>query len=59
MFIPENRWAWESLIAERTFNVITALPKVGKSAFLAGFISSWKYGVGEFLGHKVFVIVHL
>ena len=54
MFIPENRWAWESLIAERTFNVITALPKVGKSAFLAGFISSWKYGVGEFLGHKVF-----
>ena len=54
LYIPENSWAWESLIAARTFNVITALPKVGKSAFLAGFISSWKYGDGEFLGHKVF-----
>ena len=54
LYIPENSWAWESVIAARTFNVITALPKVGKSAFIAGFISSWKYGDGEFLGHKVF-----
>ena len=53
LYIPENSWAWESVIAARTFNVITALPKVGKSAFIAGFISSWKYGDGEFLGHKI------
>ena len=53
LYIPENKWAWESLIAERTFNVITALPKVGKSAFIAALISSWKYGDGEFLGHKI------
>ena len=53
LYIPENKWAWESLIAARTLNVATALPKAGKSAFVTGFISAWKYGDGEFLGHKI------
>ncbi len=53
IYIPEESWAWDGVIAARTLNLLVALPKVGKSALIAGFISAWKYGSGEFLGHKI------
>lgn len=51
--IPEEVWAWENVIAGQTPNLVVALQKVGKTALIAGLISAWHYGTGEFLGHKL------
>ena len=51
--IPEEVWAWENVIAGQTPNLVVALQKVGKTALIAGLISAWHYGNGEFLGHKL------
>ena len=52
--IPDQKWAWDNIIAANTFNLVVALQKVGKSAFISGFISSWKYGTGDFLDNKIY-----
>ena len=51
--IPDEVWAWENVIAGQTPNLVVALQKVGKTALIAGLISAWHYGNGEFLGHKL------
>jgi hypothetical protein len=51
--IPEEVWAWDQVIAARTPNLLVALQKVGKTALMAGMISAWHYGAGEFLGHPL------
>ena len=38
---------------DTTNSTVISQSKISKSAFLAGFLSQWKYGDGEFLGHKV------
>ena len=48
--IPDEVWAWDQVIAARTPNLLVALQKVGKTALMAGLISAWEYGAGNFLG---------
>ena len=51
--IPEESWLCEQLFAERTLNIVTALQKVGKSAFASAFLGCLTYDSKEFLGHKI------
>jgi hypothetical protein len=51
--IPDEVWAWDQVIAGQTPNLLVALQKVGKTALMAGLISAWHYGAGEFLGHAL------
>ena len=51
--IPEESWLCEQLFAERTLNIVTALQKVGKSAFVSAFLGCLTYDSKEFLGHKI------
>ena len=51
--IPDEVWAWENIIAGETPNLVVALQKVGKTALMAGLISAWHYGTGEFLGQRL------
>jgi hypothetical protein len=48
--IPDEVWAWDQVLAARVPNLLVALQKVGKTALMAGMISAWHYGTGEFLG---------
>ena len=54
LYIPDQKWACEPIIAANTFNLVVALQKVGKSSYISGLISSWHYGIGEFLGNKFY-----
>ena len=51
--IPDEVWAWDQIIAGQTPNLVVALQKVGKTALMAGLISAWHYGTGDFLGHQL------
>ncbi|KZR83501.1 hypothetical protein PMIT1342_00292 [Prochlorococcus marinus str. MIT 1342] len=51
--IPEQIWAWDQILAAQTPNLLVALQKVGKTALMAGLISAWHYGRGEFLGYQL------
>lgn len=50
LHIPKENWAVDQLIAARTFNLVVALQKVGKSAFVSGLLGVWKSGFPDFLG---------
>ena len=52
--LSDDEWLCEGLLVRQAPNLITALQKVGKSAFVAGLLSRWHYGnSGEFLGHQL------
>jgi len=50
LHIPKENWAVDQLIAARTFNLVVALQKVGKSSFISGLLGVWKSGFPNFLG---------
>lgn len=51
--IPDEVWLWDQILAGATPNLLVALQKVGKTALIAGLVSAWHYGTGEFLGHQL------
>jgi len=50
LHIPKENWVVDQLIAARTFNLVVALQKVGKSSFVSGLLGVWKSGFPNFLG---------
>ena len=49
---PQEKWCWENLLMLETTNLISAMPKVGKTTLLIEAIGKWSRGSGEFLGEK-------
>ena len=49
---PEEVWFWDNILMLQDSNVLSAMPKVGKTTLLIEAIGKWSRGAGEFLGEK-------
>jgi len=45
-------WLWEGLVMPEAFNLLLALPKVGKTSLVLEAIGSWAHGAPGFLGQR-------
>ncbi len=52
IFAPKEKWCWENLLMLQTTNLVSAMPKVGKTTLLIEAIAKWSRGNEEFLGEK-------
>ena len=51
---PKSKWIWEGLIIQSATNIISSLPKCGKTTLIIQMLALWSRGViDEFLGHKL------
>ena len=51
---PKAKWIWEGLLIQSATNIISSLPKCGKTTLLIQMLALWSRGViDEFLGHKI------
>ena len=51
---PKAKWIWEGLIIQSATNIISSLPKCGKTTLIIQMLALWSRGViDEFLGHKI------
>tara|TARA_R100000654_G_scaffold58631_1_gene85308 strand:- start:239 stop:1621 length:1383 start_codon:yes stop_codon:yes gene_type:complete len=51
--IPKTKWLWEDLISEGNVSLVVALPKVGKSSLIGGFLGAMSCGNSEYLGKQI------
>lgn len=47
------QWAWEGILRYATSNMISALPKVGKTNLITQLLADWYQGKGQFLGRAL------
>jgi hypothetical protein len=45
-------WLWEGLVMPEAFNLLLALPKVGKTSLVLEAIGAWAHGAPGFLGQR-------
>ena len=45
-------WLWEGLVMPEAFNLLLALPKVGKTSLVLEAIGAWAHGATGFLGQR-------
>ena len=51
---PKAKWIWEGLLIQSATNIISSLPKCGKTTLIIQMLALWSRGViDEFLGHKL------
>ena len=51
---PKSKWIWEGLIIQSATNIISSLPKCGKTTLIIQMLALWSRGViDEFLGLKL------
>ena len=51
--IPKTKWLWENLISEGNLSLFVALPKVGKSSLIGGFLGAMSCGNSEYLDKQI------
>ena len=45
-------WLWEGLVMPEAFNMLLALPKVGKTSLVLEALGAWVHGAPSFMGQK-------
>ena len=45
-------WLWEGLVMPEAFNLLIALPKVGKTSLVLEALGQWRHGAPSFLGQR-------